>query len=207
MGALQSYIAVPVYTFVRFGMWEQVIALPAPPQGLPFTQAMHHYGRGLAQAALGNIEDASAELAALQALAESEELQSMNMRRPGVTGDLMGIAQSLVEARINRQRGDHAGELSALHQAVVHQDALPYSEPPLWHYPVRQTLGEAQIRAGDFAAAQATFAEDLIHFPMNPWSLYGSEVATRGLGQDTSTIEQQRQQAWQNADIEPAVSW
>jgi len=207
MGALQSYIAVPVYTFVRFGMWEEVMALPAPPQGLPFTQAMHYYGRGLAQAALGNLEGASAELAALQALAASEELQTMNMRRPGVTGDLMGIAQSLVEARIKRQRGDHAGELSALHKAVVHQDALPYSEPPLWHYPVRQTLGEAQIRAGDFAAAQATFAEDLIHFPMNPWSLYGSEVAIRSLGQDTSSIEQQRQQAWRNADIEPAVSW
>jgi len=207
MGALQSYIAVPVYTFVRFGMWEQVLALPEPAQDLPFTQAMHHYGRGLAHAALGDADGAAAELAALTRLAASEELQSINMRRPGVTADLIGIAQALVEARIRRQRGDQAGELTALQQAVSHQDALPYSEPPLWHYPVRQTLGEAQIRAGNLKAAQATFAEDLIHFPMNPWSLYGTEVATQRLGQDISDIQRRRQHAWRNADIDPAVSW
>ncbi len=207
MGALQSYVAVPVYTYVRFGMWKEVLALPDAPESLPFTMAMQHYGRGLAHAALGNVAAAEQELAALNALAASETLTGMNMRRPGVVGDLLGIATSLVEARIRRQSGDQSGELQALHRAVAHQDTLPYSEPPLWHYPVRQTLGEAQVRAGDFTAASATFAEDLIHFPMNPWSLYGKELAHKGMGKNTAAIEQQRRNAWKNSDIDPAVSW
>jgi len=207
MGALQSYVAVPIYTYVRFGMWEEVLALPDTPDTLPFTLAMQHYGRGLAHAALGDLAAAQQELDALTALAKSEALTSMNMRRPGVVGDLLGVAKSLVQARINRQAGDQTGELIALQQAVAHQDALPYSEPPLWHYPVRQTLGEAQIRAGNYAAASQTFAEDLIHFPMNPWSLYGKELAHQGLGENTAELRQQREQAWQNSDIDPAVSW
>ena len=94
-----------------------------------------------------------------------------------------------------------------MQQAVKHQDALPYTEPPLWHYPVRQTLGDAQMRAGDYTAAADTFAQDLVHFPMNPWSLYGAELAQQGLGEDTTATIEQRRHAWRNADIEPAVSW
>jgi len=207
MGALQSYIAVPVYTYVRFGMWEEVLALPDAPENLPFTRAMSHYGRGLAHAALGHAAAAEQELSALNTLASEDGLQNLNMRRAGVTADLVGIAQSLISARMHRQAGDSSAELTALSKAVQHQDALPYTEPPLWHYPVRQTLGEAQMRAGDFAAASQTFAEDLVHFPMNPWSLYGAELAETGLGEDITETQAQRRNAWRNSDIDPMVSW
>ena len=207
MGALQSYIAVPVYTYVRFGMWQEVLDLPMPADNLPFALAMSHYGRGLAQAALGNLEGASTELAALQDLAGQDRLRLLNMRRPGVVSDLTGIAESLVRARIARDEGNASAELAALQQAVAHQDALPYTEPPLWHYPVRQTLGEAQIRAGEFSAAKETFAEDLIHFPANPWSLFGLELAQRQLGENVGELTDQRKHAWRNSDIDPAISW
>jgi len=207
MGALQSYIAVPVYTYVRFGMWQEVLDLPMPADNLPFALAMSHYGRGLAQAALGNLEGASTELAALQDLAGQDRLRLLNMRRPGVVSDLTGIAESLVRARIARDQGNASAELAALQQAVAHQDALPYTEPPLWHYPVRQTLGEAQIRAGEFSAAKETFAEDLIHFPANPWSLFGLESAQRQLGENVGELTDQRKHAWRNSDIDPAISW
>ncbi len=207
MGALQSYIAVPVYTYVRFGMWDEVLALPVQESNLSFAQAMSHYGRGLAHAAKGNVQAAELELGVLKDLAADEALRKLNMRRPGVVDDLTGIAIALVEARIARTQGDADAELAALARAVDHQDSLPYTEPPLWHYPVRQTLGDAQMRMGDHAAARATFAEDLIHFPMNPWSLYGMEMAQRELGEDTAELTEQRTNAWRNADIDPAVSW
>ena len=207
MGALQSYIAVPVYTYVRFGMWQEVLDLPIPADNLPFALAMSHYGRGLAQAALGNVQGASAELAVLQDLAGQDRLRLLNMRRPGAVSDLTGIAQALVSARIARYNGDESAELAALQQAVVHQDALPYTEPPLWHYPVRQTQGEAQLRAGEFGAAKETFAEDLIHFPANPWSLFGMETAQRELGENVNELTDQRTHAWRNSDIDPAISW
>ncbi len=207
MGALQSYIAVPVYTYVRFGMWEEVLALPSPGEGLPFAEAMYAYGRGLAFAALGRTDEAADSLKALQKLAASDALENMMMRRPNVTQDLLGIAENLVISRINRANGDGEGELRALRQAVAHQDALPYAEPPLWHYPVRQSLGEAQLRAGEFEEALVTFTEDLHHFPENPWSLYGTELAQDELNQDSSQTNERRVNAWRNADIEPAISW
>ncbi len=207
MGALQSYLAVPVYTYVRFGMWDEVLALPDMPDGVPFAAAMQHYGRGLAHAALGRRQQAESELQALQALAASEALQNMVMRRPHVTADLLGIARALVEARIHRADGKSAAELNALADAVAYQDKLPYTEPPLWHYPVRQALGEAQLRSGEHALALQTFAEDLQHFPKNPWSLYGTELAQSGLGADSAEAAARRAHAWRNADIEPAVSW
>ncbi len=207
MGALQSYLAVPVYTYVRFGMWEEVLALPAPAEGLPFAQAMHHYGRGLAHAALADTAGAREELAALDALSVTDDIRFMVMRRPGVTQDLVGIAQSLITARIARAEQDREQELKALERAVRHQDALPYTEPPLWHYPVRQTLGEAQLRHADATAAQITFEEDLEHFPHNPWSLYGLELALAESGAADADISERRKHAWRNADIEPAISW
>lgn len=207
MGALQSYLAVPVYTYVRFGMWDQVLALPAPAEGLPYTQAMHLYGNGLAHAASGDLAAADASLKQLRALGSTDALKNMNMRRPGVTQHLIGIAENLVQARIHRARAQTEQEISALRQAVTHQDALPYTEPPLWHYPVRQALGEALLRSQQYAAATNAFLQDLAHFPQNPWSLYGLELAKQGLEQNAEQIATQRRHAWRNADITPAVAW
>ncbi|CAN0460962.1 unnamed protein product, partial [Scytosiphon promiscuus] len=207
MGALQSYLAVPVYTYVRFGMWDQVLALPAPAEGLPYTQAMHLYGNGLAHAASGDLAAADASLKQLRALGSTDALKNMTMRRPGVTQHLIGIAENLVQARIHRARAQTEQEISALRQAVTHQDALPYTEPPLWHYPVRQALGEALLRSQQYAAATNAFLQDLAHFPQNPWSLYGLELAKQGLEQNAEQIATQRRHAWRNADITPAVAW
>lgn len=207
MGALQSYLAVPVYTYVRFGMWDQVLALPAPAEGLPYTQAMHLYGNGLAHAASGDLAAADASLKQLRDLGSTDALKNMNMRRPGVTQHLIGIAENLVQARIHRARAQTEQEISALRQAVTHQDALPYTEPPLWHYPVRQALGEALLRSQQYAAATNAFLQDLAHFPQNPWSLYGLELAKQGLEQNAEQIATQRRHAWRNADITPAVAW
>ncbi|MEM7101282.1 MAG: hypothetical protein AAF541_23685 [Pseudomonadota bacterium] len=207
MGALQSYIAVPVYTYVRFGMWDEVLAVPAAEEGLPFAEAMRLYGRGIAYAALGNLEAAQAELTALETLANTDAMKKLNMRRPGVTEDLMGIAMSLVQARIYRSQANADAEIAALKQAVAHQDALPYTEPPLWHYPVRQALGDAQLRNNEAANAKETFAQDLHHFPKNPWSLYGTQQAMAALGESAQDLQEAVDNAWRNADIPPAITW
>ena len=43
---VQQYVPVPIYTLVRFGLWDDMLAEPAPPDGLPFATAMWHFGRG-----------------------------------------------------------------------------------------------------------------------------------------------------------------
>lgn len=207
MAALQSYLAAPVYTYVRFGMWNEVLQLPAPPDGVPYATAMHLYGEGIAHAALGNLPAARQALRKLNKLASTNELRDMNMRRPGVTPKLLAMAADLVNARIARNRGINDAEIEHLQSAVATQDTLPYTEPPLWHYPIRQALGDALIRAGRPADALAAFSDDLSHFPANPWSLYGMELANSALSRDTSDLANARRHAWRNADVEPTVTW
>ena len=59
---VQQYLPVPIYTLVRFGLWDDMLAEAAPPDGVPFATAMWHYGRAVAYAHKGNIDNANAEL-------------------------------------------------------------------------------------------------------------------------------------------------
>ncbi len=207
MPPLQSYLAVPMYTYLRFGMWDEALALPVAQDGLPFTEAMHLYGHGLAYAAKGDLKSARQIQRKFKKLMRSKELNAMNMRREDAMPNLLSIASNLLDARIQRTRGNARREIRALKRAVKAQDELPYTEPPLWHFPVRQALGDAYLRDNQAELAQTTFDEDLYHFPKNPWSLYGVELALGQLGQNADAATQARTNAWQNADIEPTIVW
>ncbi len=204
-GSIQAYLAVPSYTFVRFGMWEEALAVAEPDEGLVIAAFMRHYGRGVAHAALGDTRSANAELAAMQGILESGEFRAQ-MDRQGDIGDtLASIASALVRARIARAEGDNDAEIRHLRDAVASQDSLPYTEPPYWHYPVRQSLGSALLRMGDVAGAARAFEEDLGKFPRNGWSLHGLAEARRALGEPTAELEAAHREAWQYADIEPTA--
>ncbi len=204
-GAIQAYLAVPSYTFVRFGMWQEALAVPEPDEGLVIAAFMRHYGRGVAHAAIGDTESAGAELEAMQAILDSGKFRAQ-MDRQGDIGDILAsIASSLVRARIARAKGDADAEVQQLRDAVASQDSLPYTEPPYWHYPIRQSLGSALLRLGDAAGAAQAFAEDLDNFPKNGWSLHGLAEARRALGEPTEELEAAHRDAWQYADIEPTA--
>ena len=53
------------------------------------------------------------------------------------------------------------------------QDALPYTEPPYWYYPIRQSLAAALLQAGRYADAEKQFQRALSRAPANGWSYYG----------------------------------
>lgn len=206
MGALQMYLVVPAFNDLRFGRWQRALDFnpPGDLDGLALTRALVHYARGVAHAGLGDVVAAESELGRFDALVGSGALDEIGMRREDVMDTLMGIARSTVEARIARAREDAVTELAALHTAVSLQDSLPYAEPPLWHQPMRQVLGEAQLRSGDKAAAAATFEADLAEFPANPFSLEG---LLRAVGSNDPALVSQRDRAWRRSDLEPAIVW
>ena len=59
-----------------------------------------------------------------------------------------------------------------LREAVELEDAIPYSEPPIWHHPVRQVLGAVLLEA---AGAELLKLE----YPGSP---AGCEAVTAALG-------------------------
>lgn len=202
-GAIQRYLAVRVATYIRFGMWEEALAEPPAPEGMPMTTFMRDYAQGVALAATGQLDAARANLARMQAQRETGELDAVMDRQGDIADLLTEIAVQLVEAEIARAESRDDAEIEHLQAAIAAQDALPYTEPPFWHFPVRQALGTAYLRMGKPDLAQMAFEEDLVKFPNNGWSLYGLQQALAAQGQATTDLDQAVVQAWQHSDIEP----
>lgn len=202
-GSIQRYLAVRAATYIRFGMWEEALAEPPAPEGMPMTTFMRDYAQGVALAATGQLEAARQNLIRMQAQRDSGELDAVMDRQGDIANLLSEIAMQLVEAEIARAEGNDAAEIDHLHAAIAAQDALPYTEPPFWHFPVRQALGSAYLRMDQPELAQTAFEEDLVNFPNNGWSLYGLKQALAAQGEATADLEQAVAAAWQHSDIEP----
>jgi Flp pilus assembly protein TadD len=61
-------------------------------------------------------------------------------------------------------------------------------EPPFWYYPIRQSLGAAQLAAGHTDDAIETFRASLANAPNNAYALYGLAEALKRKG-DTAQAE------------------
>ena len=90
-----------------------------------------------------------------------------------------------------------------MERAVAIQDNFRYREPPHFYLETRQLLGAAQLEAGLFAEAEATFKKELEKFPNNGWSLFG--LYQSQLKQNKTDVAAQTktqfEEAWEKADI------
>jgi tetratricopeptide (TPR) repeat protein len=193
----------PLYTLVRFGRWDEVLAHPAPPVEERFATAMWHYGRGAALAARGDLRGAETELARLGAVAAEDALAELQVNYSPAR-DVLAIAAGILEGEIAARRGEHDVAVAALREAIAKQAGLVYMEPPTFHYPVRQSLGAVLLAAGRAADAEAVFREDLAEWRENGWSLMGLVQALRAQGKEAEADEAAArfQRAWARADTE-----
>lgn len=193
---------VYLYTLTRFGKWDSVLAQPAPPPDLRFTTGIWHYARGLAHVAKGNFADAAVELdslAAIEAAIPEDAILDVGCS----TKNTLHVGTALLRGRLALAQGHPNDGIRSLEDAVRTQDGLRYTEPPIWYYGVRQTLGAALIRVGRPADAEQAFREDLRHYPDNGWSLYGLMLALRARGNlpAAADVEKQFKKAWAYSDL------
>jgi tetratricopeptide (TPR) repeat protein len=119
---------------------------------------------------------------------------------------LLTIADALVLGDIAMAREDYAEAVTQFQLAVATQDELPYTEPPFWYYPTRQSLGKAMLAAGDAAGAERVYQADLAQYPRNGWSLYGLIQALEAQGKDTASVQAQFDRIWSQADVTLSAS-
>ena len=86
--------------------------------------------------------------------------------------------------------------------AVAAADRIPYDEPPVWFYPVRESLGAALLKGGKAADAEKVFREDLVKNPRNPRSLFGlhASLVAQGKTADAEWVQRAFDEAWTHAD-------
>lgn len=205
-GPRQRY--TPVLTQTRLGWWNDVLHTALPGEELPFDRAMTHFARGVAFAAQGKSADAEAEFKKFTALESSEKVKAMdNPYFPGTK--ILAVANQILAGHVAGARGDAAKQVELLRAAVEREDALPYMEPPYWHYSTRLTLGAAQLKSGDAAGAEQTFRADVKKHPHNGWGLFGLEQSLRkqGRASDADAARKEFQRAWRHADVKPDLAW
>lgn len=190
---------------VRFAQWSAVLKEPPPPAEFAYTTGMWHYARGMAFSAQGRAEAAASEQKALDSIASA--MPSGKMMETNSAKSLLRLASAILSGERAARAGDGVRAISEFNRAVAMQDALNYSEPPAWYYPVRETLGYEFLAQGKPREAEVVFREDLRRNPENGWSLAGLSRSLRASGKDgeADAVRARFTKAWAYADVQPDI--
>ncbi|CAN5197007.1 hypothetical protein BH23GEM2_BH23GEM2_17730 [soil metagenome] len=196
----QSWMVFPMLTLTTFGAWDEVLAMPTPPESQWFGHAMSQYARGVALAALGRGAEARPLVQSIASAAAAAP--------EGDPKTALMIAQHALLGEINARAGNETSAIAHFEEAARLEDGMLYYEPPVWFYPIRHSLGASLLRAARYADAERVYREDLKRFPMNGWSLFGLGKALRALGREAEAdqVDAQFLQAWMSADVQLTAS-
>ena len=203
MPMLNSFAVVPLFAYTRFGKWEEILQEPRPADDLLFLAGIWHYARGLAFTATGRLGAAATELESLDKIAADKSLQDLALFSPNPGAPIIKIAAEVLAGRLAAKRGETEKAIAHLHRAVLLEDALVYTEPADWHYPVRQSLGAVLLQADRAAEAETVYWEDLRRNPENGWSLFGlmKSLEAQGKTEQAEEIAQRFRKAWDRANV------
>ena len=182
---VQPVKAAPYFAHAQFSTPETILALPDPGDAIPYVKAMWLYTRGIALAARRDFAGATAAANAIETLERTSDFKLL--KDSGVPAqEVLRIARTLVMARVAQAKGDIRTAVVRFERAAALQDALPYTEPPYWYYPIRQSLGAALLQAGRYAEAERQFQRALSRAPANGWSYYGLAELHKARGNTTA---------------------
>jgi tetratricopeptide (TPR) repeat protein len=202
MPMIEGFVPQQYYVLLRFGKWEEILALPAPAASLQLTTAIWHYARGVAFA--GKKDLASARAAQQRFLDAAGKIPAETpVGVLNTAGQMFAVAKPLLDGRIAAAAGDPLAAIAQYRTAVAAEDALAYDEPPTWYYPVRETLGAALLAGGHPAEAEQIFRDDLKYNPRNGRSLFGlwKALGAQGKNADAARIGAEFRRVWSAADV------
>jgi tetratricopeptide (TPR) repeat protein len=198
---VDAYAAIEVESLLRFGLWDDVLALPQPRQGLPVTRALWRFARAAALAAKGSVAEAREEQKLFRSDVAAVPEGAMMAINPAEK--VLRIADEMLEGEICFKEGRIDAAVDRLRTAIGIEDTLLYMEPPDWVQPVRHTLGAVLLHAGRAADAAAVYREDLRRWPENGWSLHGLADALRASGNaaESAVVRARADAAWSRSEV------
>jgi len=197
---VEFFNTIPLLALTQFGRWDEVLAEPQPPKHLEYSNAIWHYARATAHARSGNVDAAHTEHEKFIPLRDETDVVFLDtIYYPASM--LLTIADALIRGEIAMAEENYTEAVVQFNVAVETQDELPYTEPPFWYYPTRQSLGKALLAAGDPGGAEIVYKVDLDHYPRNGWSMYGLIQALEAQDKDASSVREQFEKIWAQADV------
>jgi tetratricopeptide (TPR) repeat protein len=204
---IEFFRTIPLLSYVRFGKWDEILAAPEPPEDFKYSKGIRHYVRGIALAAKGDVEAAKREQQLLVPLKDTVSIKFLD-KRDYPASLLLDIANELLLGEIQFAGKNYKGAALHYEKAVVMQDSLPYTEPPFWYYPTRQSLGHALLMDGEAVQAEAVYRRDLEYYPRNGWSMFGLAQALEAQEKsgEAAEIMEKFEDVWQMSDIKLTAS-
>lgn len=199
---VEFFKTIPLLALTQFAKWQAILTEPEPPENLDYSHAVWHYARGVAFANIGDFDGAQQERDALARVKDSVQISFLD-QADYPASMLLNIADHLLQGEVELKSGNPDAAAGHFRAAVTLQDELPYTEPPFWYYPTRQSLGQALMEAGKFAEAEAVYRHDLEGYPHNGWSMSGLAAALEKQGkmEESETAKAAFDTIWRNADI------
>jgi len=203
MPMVESLITMKTAVLLRFGRHDEVLALASPPADHPVEVAWWHFARGVALARTGKAEAAAQERMALAETSAKVPPEALF----GGTGlesarTVLALTAIVLDARLAAANGSLPDAIRLWTSAVAAADKLPYDEPPIFFYPVRESLGAALLLNGRAEEAERVFRVDLARHPQNARSLFGlhESLVKQGKNADAEWVQRAFDEAWKDAD-------
>jgi tetratricopeptide (TPR) repeat protein len=199
----ESMVVMSTSVLLRFGKHDEILTLEEPAEDRLVMRGWWHFARGVAFARTGKPNQASAERSALtQLVARVPDTALFGGTGLESAKTIFALALTVLDARIAWAEGKRAESIAAWTRAVAAGDRVAYDEPPVWFYPLRESLGAALLLSGNAAEAERVFREDLTRNPRNGRSLFGLHacLVKQGKTADAAWIKRQLDEAWGNAE-------
>ncbi|KAF2771885.1 TPR domain protein [Teratosphaeria nubilosa] len=198
---LEGFLPVRTHVMVRFGMWQDIIAMqfPGDKELYCMTTAMIHYAKGIAYANSTMLEEAQKSRdefkSAKQQVPESRRLFNNTCQ------EVLAVADAMLDAELEFRKGAVERSFQHFELAIERSDHLHYEEPWGWMQPPRHAYGALLLEHADIidpnqqeykdllAKALHQYSSDLgyndslpraVQHPNNVWALHGyCECLTR----------------------------
>lgn len=203
---IEGVMPTTLHVMIRFGKWEEILEEPEYPEWRLVSRAVYHYGRSIAHSALGEVEEARAELDTFYTVVQTipEDWYIFNNKVHSV----LPIAEAMIQGELWWREGKRDDAYAVLRKGIEAEDALVYDEPPGWMLPVRHALGALLMAGEQYADAEETYREDLARNRNNGWALLGLRNALLAQGKTTEAGELKAtlESAWNKAEVMPTSS-
>ncbi len=203
MPMIEAFTLIPWLVMLQFHKWDEILALPKPSEDASQKYILWHYARAMAFAGKGKADraqvarDVYAKLVAT--IPADAPFGTTNTAREALDVGIRAADAAIAEAR-------GSSSIDLWREAVAAEDKLNYDEPPAWYYPVRQSLGAALLKSGEYAAAEAVFRQALDAHPRDGRLLFGLLASLTGQQKSAaaSQVRVQFEEAWRSAEQKQA---
>ncbi|CAG8426001.1 unnamed protein product [Penicillium salamii] len=188
---LEGFVSLQMHAFIRFGRWEDIIALELPSDAALYcvTTAMMHYAKGVAFAATERVPEAETERELFHD--SSKRIPPSRTIFNNRCIDILNVGSAMLDGEISYRRGEYESAFGHLREAAERDDSLPYDEPWGWMQPTRHALGALLLEQNRVDEALAVYAADLgidttlpraLRHPNNVWASHGYHECLIKLG-------------------------